>query len=248
MKQKLLTLLAVLLTGGILVACGPGDETAADDGGVGIVDEPVGAADDADTFTAETVETDDADIDAEADAFDDAETEEVAADETEVELNLAEEGDSEGEPVAEGEEAEGEPIAEGAEGEEEVAGGGAAAPAGETIVVTFSQAAEGVAVENVEGGDAESIAASDESNPELNLTSGQRYEFVYDGEGDLVFYNSDDEALLSTSGEGSFLDDSEVSAEAEDGRISFTLTEDLAQEIDHYAAGPEEQGGSINAN
>lgn len=257
MKQKLLTLLAVLLTGGILVACGPGDETTADGGGAGIVDEPVvdqplGDADD--TFTADTAETDTADdvdinaettdaevgtdatADAEADTFGENETEEVAADDTEVELDLADEGDAEGEPVAEGDQGE------------EVAGGGAAAPAGEAIVITFSQAAEGVAVENVDGGDAESIADTEESNPDLNLSTGQRYEFVYDGEGDLVFYNSDGEALLSTTGQGAFVDDSEVSAQAEDGRISFTMTEDLAQEIDRYAAGPEEQGGSVNAN
>lgn len=240
MKQKLLMLLAVLLTGGILVACGPGDEFAEDNGG-GVVDEPLGA-ETTDTFDNDTT------------AFGDEVEPDTAADAGEtVEMDLGEDAEVAEDAAADAEtdfETD-ETTAADAEGDEgEVAGGGAAPAAGETVVVTLSQAAEGVAVENIEGADdAESIASTDESNPDLNLTVGQRYEFAYDGEGDLVFFNGDNEPLLSSAGtESAFAADADVQAEMEDGRISFTLTEELAQEIDHYAAGPEEQGGQINAN
>jgi hypothetical protein len=246
MKQKLLMLLAVLLTGGMLVACGPGDEFAEDgavDGGGGVVDEPLGGdAEGADTFG----DTGDA-------VGDDA-----AADET-VELDLEEEETTDADAAVDGEveadvetetdvAAEGDAAAE-AEGDE-VAGGGAAAPAGQPVVITFTQAAEGVAVENVEGAeDAEAVAATDQPNPDLNLTVGQRYEFAFDGEGDLVFFDANNEPLLTSAGtEGAFAEDADVAAETEDGRVSFTLTEELAQEIDHYAVGPEEQGGIVNVN
>lgn len=250
MKRKLLMLLAVLLTGGMLAACGPGDEFADDTGG-GVVDEPLGAE------TTDTVEgdiaadtfDDDAAVDTTADADADAEVEgeTVEMDLDDETVATEEDADSEvsAEEAAEGEETTAETAEEG-----EVAGGGAAPAEGEAIVVTFSQAAEGVAVENVQGADdAESIAATDESNPDLNLTVGQRYEFEYDGEGDLVFFNSDNEALLSSAGtDSAFAQDSDVQAEMQDGKVSFTLTEELAQEIDHYAVGPDEQGGQVNAN
>jgi hypothetical protein len=241
MKQKLLALLAVLLTGGMLVACGPGDGTETVEGGGGVVDEPIGGFETADPFAEDTAD--------DAGAFGEAETEvEGETVELEPEEGVTAEGELADETTAEG--AEDEAAAEEPVGDE-VAGGGAAAPAaGEPIVVTLSQAAEGVAVANVEGAeDPEAVAAMDQDNPDLNLTVGERYEFVYDGEGDLVFLNSNDEPLLSTAGaEGTFATDAEVAAEAQDGRISFTMTDALAQEIDHYAAGPDQQGGAVNAN
>ncbi|MEX2541909.1 MAG: hypothetical protein WD314_08870 [Trueperaceae bacterium] len=259
MKQKLLMLLAVLLTGGMLVACGPGDELADDTGG-GIVDEPLGTettdtldgdtttetfGDDAADTTADTGETVEMDLGEGEEVADDAAAEDgVAADaETDADVDVTTEETTE--------DTADDTTAEAGEGEDgDVAGGGAAPAAGEAVVVTFSQAAEGVAVENVQGAeDAESVASTDETNPDLNLTVGQRYEFEYDGEGDLVFFNSDNEALLSSAGiESAFAEDGEVQAEMEDGRVSFTLTEELAQELDHYAVGPEEQGGQVNAN
>lgn len=249
MKQKLLTLLAVLLTGGILVACGPGDETAQDPAGGGVVDEPLaGEPGEADTFGDPAA----------ADTFDEGAAEEPTAEGETVEMDLEEpvaEEDAPADDAAAADAEEGDIGADvtaeaDAEGEE-VAGGGAAAPAeGEAIVINFSQAAEGVAVDNVQGAeDAEQVANTEETNPALNLTVGERYEFAYDGEGDLVFLNADDQPILSTAGtDSAFAEDSEVAAESQDGRLSFTLTEDLAQELDHYAAGPDEQGGQINAN
>lgn len=251
MKQKLLMLVAVLLTGGMLVACGPGDEFADDTGG-GVVDEPLGTETtdtlDGDTTTTETF-GDDTDTTADAgetvemELGDDADvTEEAAVDDTDADLDVTTEETTD---------ETADTTAEAGEGEDgEVAGGGAAPAEGEAIVVTFSQAAEGVAVENVQGAeDAESVAATDESNPDLNLTVGQRYEFEYDGEGDLVFFNEDNEALLSSAGtESAFAEDGDVRAETEDGRVSFTLTEALAEELDHYAVGPDEQGGQVNAD
>lgn len=244
MKQKLLYLLAVLLTGGMLVACGPGDETADDGiaGGGGVVEDPL-TADGDDAFGADAGETDFAGDDndvAVAEEGEDADFAEEAEAETTIEDPFA---SVEGEEAEETEEAE---MAE-AEGEE-VAGGGAAAPAGEPIVITFSQAAEGVAVENVRGGDdSQEIASTDETNPDLNLTTGQRYEFEYDGEGDFVIYNSDNEPVLSSAGtDSAFAQDAEVDVQAENGRLSFTLTEELGQELDHYAVGQGEQGGRIN--
>lgn len=266
MKQKLLYFLAVLLTGGMLVACGPGDETADDGvaGGGGVVEDPLTAEGD-DAFGADAGETDfagedneaeDAEFAEEGDDVDVAVAEEGEADdaefaeETEAETTIEDpfasvEGE-ETEETAEGEETEEAEMAE-AEGEE-VAGGGAAAPAGEPVVITFTQAAEGVAVENVRGGDdSQEIASTDETNPDLNLTTGQRYEFEYDGEGDFVIYNSDNEPILSSAGtDSAFAQDAEVDAQAENGKLSFTLTEELGQELDHYAVGPDEQGGRIN--
>ncbi|MEX2534337.1 MAG: hypothetical protein WD273_01960 [Trueperaceae bacterium] len=273
MKQKLLMLLAVLLTGGMLVACGPGDGTDETiGGGGGVVDEPLGndlGADDTfgddtavfeDDTLGDDVAADDETVgadplgDADAvDTTDDAALGEDAgfgdAQDTEVEgetveMNLGDDAAVEGDDAAV--EGEAEVDAEG----EEVAGGGAAPAAGETIVVTFSEAAEGIAVENIQGAqDAEAIASTGEANPDLNLTVGQRYDFMYDGDGDLVFYNTDGEELLSTAGtEGAYGQDSEVAVEVEDGRLSFTLTDQLAQEIDRYSAGVDEQGGQVNAN
>jgi hypothetical protein len=270
MKQKLLMLLAVLLTGGMLVACGPGGDEFADDGAVdgggGVVEEPLGGdAAEPETFgdagacvsacacagadagaggDAGAAEDETVELDVEEDAAADADAavgEEVEADvETEAD---AEAGAEDAEAGAEDE------AAAEAEGDE-VAGGGAAPAAGEPVTVTLTQAAEGVAVANIEGAeDAAAIAATDEPNPDLNLTVGQRYEFVYDGEGDLVFLDANDQPLLTTAGtEGTFAEDVDVAAEAQEGRLSFTLTEELAQEIDHYAAGPEEQGGTVNVN
>jgi hypothetical protein len=261
MKQKLLMLLAVLLTGGMLVACGPGDEV--DDAGAGVVDEPGTAT--TDTFGDEAVDADpfaedtatdigeDGDIagGGEADVAegetveievgeDEAAVESAAADDTPADLDVAEEGDAE-EGAAEEETAE-------VDADEEVAGGGAAAPAGERVVVSFVDAAEGVAVDNIEGDDAGTIAAANEPNPELNLTSGQRYEFAYDGEGDITFFDAEGQALLSSAGDGEFFGDADVNAEAEDGRLSFTVTQELAQEIDSYTIGAEDDGGSVIVN
>lgn len=259
MKQKLLMLLAVLLTGGMLVACGPGDDVD-EIGGGGIVDEPIGAEDDAafeddaiggDVAVGDDVEVTEADpapdVDSAADVdvaqdeeVDVAEGEEIEADPAEVQLDVDEETDVE----AEGAQDDAAAQADG----EEVAGGAAPAET-EAVVVTFSQAAEGVAVENVEGAEAETVAATGEMNPDLTLTTGQRYEFAYDGEGDLVFYNANDEEVLSTAGtETTFAQDSEVAAEVEDGRLAFTVTDELAQEIDRYTVGPEDQGGQVTIN
>ena len=263
MKQKLMMLLAVLLTGGMLVACGPGDGTDEVGGGGGVVDEPLGgvegdAADGGDALggdvavgeNATALEEDVAEADAALDdaaADAEAEGEEIQLDVEEdaaVEVEGAAEEPATEEPAAE------EPAAEEPAEGEEVAGGGAAPAAGEPVIITFSQAAEGVAVENIEGAEnAQEIAETGTPNPDLTLTTGQRYEFSYDGEGDLVFYNANDEELLSTAGtETTFTQDSEVQAEMGDGNLSFTLTDQLAQEIDHYTVGPEEQGGQVTVN
>jgi hypothetical protein len=206
------------------------------------VDEPLGGdAEGADTF-GDPVGDDEAAADetVELDLGDEAATDADAATDGEVEADVETEAETETDVAAEGEAAEG----------DEVAGGGAAAPAGEPVVITFTQAAEGVAVQNVQGAeDAEAVAATDQPNPDLNLTVGQRYEFTFDGEGDLVFFDAANQPLLTSAGaEGTFAQDADVAAETEEGRVAFTLTEELAQEIDHYAVGPEEQGGTVNVN
>ena len=273
MKQKLMMLFAVLLTGGMLVACGPGDGTGADEvgGGGGVVDEPLegteggaldgGALDGGDTALNGDVATgDDAALEEPAAEEGVGAEGDVAAEGEEIQLDVEEDAEvpvesadqaAQDEPAAGAEEPAAEQPAEEqpAEGEE-VAGGGAAPAQGEPVTITFTQAAEGVAVENIQGAeDAQSIAETGQPNPDLTLTTGQRYEFSYDGEGDLVFYNANDEELLSTAGTDSqFAQDSEVQAETGDGQLSFTLTEQLAQEIDRYAVGPDQQGGQVNVN
>lgn len=246
MKQKLLMLLAVLLTGGILVACGPGNDADEIGGGGGVVDQPLGAdpAVEDDALGGDVAVGDNIDSAAEAEAA--AEEAGVVEDAAQVELNVDEEAAVDAQGAEDQQAAASEEPAEGGE----VAGGGAAPAAGETVIVTFSQAAEGVAVENVEGAEnPDQVAATGEPNPDLTLTTGQRYEFAYDGEGDLVFMNANDEELLSSAGtDSAFAQDSEVQAEAQDGRLSFTLTDKLAQEIASYTVGPEGQGGQVNVN
>ena len=291
MKQKLMYVLATLLAGGILVACGPGDETA-DGAGAdgGVVEQPLGADPAADPAAADDAVVD-MDLDQDANAIDAGAP--AAADDTE--LDATAEGVDPEEAVADDAIADTAQDAEAAAGDaaadaeaavddaaadaeaavddaatdaeaavddaaadtqaqadtaDEVAGGGAAAPAeGETVTVTLAQAGEGVAVEDVQGANVEEVAASDQENPDLNLTTGNRYEFVYNGEGELVFYDSSDQEILSTAGsESEFATNEEVNAMMEQGQLSFTLTEDLAQQIARYSAGTEDSGGAVNVN
>lgn len=261
MKHKLMMLLAVLLTGGMLVACGPGEDEATDTtGDAGVVDEPLteengvdtdlGAdmtAEETEPLAEEEAEDPDATVeltpDEEAAEAETAETEDAAADQTPGDADVAQEETEQQDAQAQAEEQ--------IDAEGDVAGGGAAAPAeGEAITVTLTQAAEGVSVENVQGAqDAQQVASTEETNPELTLSSGQRYEFSWDGEGDLVFYDSNDQPIFSTAGTDSeFANDEEVNAVMESDQIAFTVTEDLAQQLARYAAGPDEQGASVTVN
>ena len=86
----------------------------------------------------------------------------------------------------------------------------------------------------VEGDDDAAETGTD--NPTLSLTEGVRYQFVNDGWSvhPLEFQDDSGEALLSQGREGSFESDAEVNWVDNETEIAFTVTGDLAAELDAY--------------
>jgi hypothetical protein len=80
------------------------------------------------------------------------------------------------------------------------------------------------------------VAETGVENPELTLREGVRYTFENNGWSahPLAFRSADGEALLSQSADGSFEGDSETDWVDDDESVSFTLTGELADELDNY--------------
>ncbi len=82
----------------------------------------------------------------------------------------------------------------------------------------------------------EDVAPTGEENPTLTLTEGTRYSFENEGSGahPLAFRDSDDDELLSQSGDGSLEDNDDIDWEDEGETATFTVTEELAGSLDNY--------------
>ncbi len=90
----------------------------------------------------------------------------------------------------------------------------------------------------VAGTDGDAASASAGQNPIVNLQrTGVRYTVENNGwdAHPLALRDEADEALLSQSGEGSFEDDEAVDWVDDGDSVAFTLTEDLAAQLDNYA-------------
>lgn len=271
MRRYLTLLLVPFATAAMLVACGPGDGTTPDANGGAALDEPLGGAGDTLGGTTEAPETSlPPTADVPADTGDDLAAGGGAADTPGAgmadtpaaggEVAGGGAGDAAAPPAAGADVAEepaaGQDAAETppadeaaqAEGDQGVAGGGAAPAAGEPVTITLTASDQGVLVQSVAGAaDPDSVAQAEDTNPDLNLTVGQRYEIVYQGAGEFVLMNAAGDPLLASGAtEGSFAQDADVDFQAQADRISFTLTDALAQELDHYAAGTDlSQEGNI---
>jgi len=81
----------------------------------------------------------------------------------------------------------------------------------------------------------EDVGPEGEENPTLTLTVGSRYRVENRGwdAHPLAFRDGDDE-LLNQDGPGSFEDDDDVDWVDDGDELSFTLTEELADELDNY--------------
>lgn len=89
-------------------------------------------------------------------------------------------------------------------------------------------------VTEIEGDD--ELAEIGVENPELTLREGVRYTFENDGQPShpLAFRAEDGEELLTQSGDGSFEGDSETDWVDETETVSFTVTGELADQLDNY--------------
>ena len=81
-----------------------------------------------------------------------------------------------------------------------------------------------------------SVAPTGEENPTMTFQTGTRYEVTNNGWSSHPFAlsASDDEALLSQSTDGSFEGDSDVNWADNETELAFTVTEELASELDYY--------------
>ena len=110
---------------------------------------------------------------------------------------------------------------------------------GDAISLTLNnQGASAYFVADQTGGDVTSL---NENNSSWSLQVGQRYEItvVNSGAHPLMLRNAADEVLLgmANGGSGSFENDGEVNffSNQSDGSFYFTVTQDLANELDDYA-------------
>jgi plastocyanin len=80
------------------------------------------------------------------------------------------------------------------------------------------------------------LAETGVDNPELSLRVGARYTFQNDGWSThpLAFLDSDGDPLLSQGEQGSFEGDSSTDWVDNDTSVSFTVTSELADELDSY--------------
>lgn len=81
--------------------------------------------------------------------------------------------------------------------------------------------------------------ADDSENPDINLEQGKRYTIRNNGYGTygthpLAFFDADGNTLLSQSSTGSFEDDSDVNWVDNGETISFTVTQELYNELSGY--------------
>jgi PGF-CTERM protein len=82
----------------------------------------------------------------------------------------------------------------------------------------------------------EDVGSTDDTNPTLTLTAGTRYRFENLGWSfhPLAFRDETDTPLLTQDGQGTFEDDDEVDWVDEGEQLAFTLTAELADELDDY--------------
>lgn len=82
----------------------------------------------------------------------------------------------------------------------------------------------------------ENVASTGEENPTLTLTEGTRYLFENEGSGahPLAFRDSEDDELLTQSGDGALEDDDSIDWADDDETVSFTVTEELVDRLDNY--------------
>jgi len=105
----------------------------------------------------------------------------------------------------------------------------------DTVTVTIDNVgASAWEVTGIDGDD--SLAETGTENPELTLQQGVRYTFENNGWSThpLAFRSADGGALLSQDVDGSFEDDADVDWVDDGDTVSFTVTSDLAAELDTY--------------
>lgn len=113
-------------------------------------------------------------------------------------------------------------LEQGAEGASEGVNEAANADATE---VTLADSEQGPVIANASGAD----------EADLALTVGERYSLKAQ-EGDVLLVADDGSTLLtSADAEGAFASDAGVEAERHEGELTFTLTEELAQQLDGVA-------------
>jgi PGF-CTERM protein len=111
--------------------------------------------------------------------------------------------------------------------------GRAGAESHEAVTVTLEN--EGSIAWTIVSAD-ETVGPTDSSNPTLTLTPGTRYQFENGGWNfhPLAFRDAEDTPLLSQDEQGSFEDDDAVDWVDNGETLAFTLTDDLAAELDDY--------------
>ncbi|MFB6227959.1 MAG: hypothetical protein ABEH88_05150, partial [Halobacteriales archaeon] len=117
------------------------------------------------------------------------------------------------------------------------AGMGIGQVAGQSHDVTVTMNNVGFSAWEVTGVDGdEDVASTGVDNPTLTLQVGTRYLFENNGwdTHPLAFRDANDSPLLTQSGTGLFEDDANVSWVDDGDTAAFTLTQDLADELDDY--------------
>jgi len=113
-------------------------------------------------------------------------------------------------------------------------GVGTAAADGHDVTVTLNNVgASAWEVTDVQGGD---VGPTGVDNPTLTLVEGVRYRFVNNGWSAHPFElrDADTDPLLSQSADGSFEGDSETNWVDDGTELAFTVTSELADELDSY--------------
>lgn len=206
---------STLLLGGVLVACGPGEntETAGTDDQI-----IVGEADPNVAGGGEGTEAGlEGDAGLELDATAGTEQDGAAVG-TDDQANAAVENDTTAQT-----EDPANATAEGTENQTAVGGTDTGGAGDQAAVVTLGESL------NVMEAQAPATAASE---TELELAVGERYEIRTEGQGDLMLENDAGDPLLATGDEeGTFEQDQDVAFEGGENSVTFTLTEELAQEL-----------------
>ena len=95
---------------------------------------------------------------------------------------------------------------------------------------------EGISAYVVVADDSGSVAPTDERNPTMTFAVGTRY--VIDNDGwsahPFALRRSDDAPLLSQDADGTYEDSAAVAWRDDGDTLAFTMTADLAAELDYY--------------
>lgn len=124
-------------------------------------------------------------------------------------------------------------------------------PAPNTVQMTVdNEGAQAYYVSSITGN--EEPTSLNSNNSAWTLTEGTRYELTIVNSGSHPFQlrNSNNDKLLNQNGDGSFESDPDVNFVDDGQKFYFTLTADLAAEIDSYFCGihTTSMNGSINVN